>query len=115
MRCCNKAMFRIAITGALAMSSLAMGLVTQASAGCVNPPGFKAGAFQPISWQGTGEFGRGSPLLVADREESVDGIVGLWKVRICCLTARASDSSSGIRTEQRSITPTPRQRLAIFV
>jgi hypothetical protein len=80
MRCCNKAMFRIAITGALAMSSLAMGLVTQASAGCVNPPGFKAGAFQPISWQGTGEFGRGSPLLVADREESVDGIVGLWKV-----------------------------------
>jgi hypothetical protein len=80
MRCCNKAMFRIAITGALAMSSLAMGLVTQASAGCVNPPGFKAGAFQPISWQGTGEFGRGSPLLVADRDESVDGIVGLWKV-----------------------------------
>ena len=80
MRCCNKAMFRIAITGALAMSSLAMGLVTQASAGCVNPPGFKAGAFQPISWQGTGEFGRGSPLLVADREESVDGIVGFWRV-----------------------------------
>jgi hypothetical protein len=80
MRCCKKAMFRIAITGALAMGSLAMGLVTEASAGCVNPPGFKAGAFQPISWQGTGEFGRGSPLLVADREESVDRIVGLWKM-----------------------------------
>ena len=58
MRCDNKAMFRTAITGALAMGSLAMGLVTEASAGCVNPPGFKAGAFQPISWQGTGNSGQ---------------------------------------------------------
>ena len=117
MRCCNKAMFRTAITGTLAMVSLAMGLVTQASAGCVNPPGFKAGAFQPISWQGTGEFGRGSPLLVADRDESVDGIVGFWRVTYLLPdgTVLNDDSSSGIRTEQRSITPTPRQRLAIFV
>ena len=80
MRCCKKAMFRIAITGTLAMGSLAIGLVTEASAGCVNPPGFKAGAFHPISWQGTGEFGRGSPLPVADRDNSVDPIVGFWKV-----------------------------------
>ena len=80
MRCYKKAIFRTAITGTLAMVSLAMGLVTEASAGCVNPPGFKAGAFQPISWQGTGEFGRGSPLLVADREDSVDRIVGFWRV-----------------------------------
>jgi hypothetical protein len=80
MRCYKKAMFRIAITGALAMGSLAMGLVTEASAGCPNLPGFKAGAFQPISWQRTGEFGPGSLLLVADREESVDRIVGFWKV-----------------------------------
>jgi hypothetical protein len=80
MRCYKKAMFRTAITGTLAMVSLAMGLVTEASAGCPNLPGFKAGAFQPTSWQGTGEFGPGSPLLVADRDDSVDGIVGFWIV-----------------------------------
>ena len=49
MRCCRKAMFRTAITGTLAVVSLAMGLVTAASAGCANLPGFKAGAVQPIS------------------------------------------------------------------
>jgi hypothetical protein len=76
MRCYKKAMFRTAIIGTLAMVSLAMGLVTEASSGCVNPPGLKAGAFHPISWRGAGEFGRGSPLLVADRDESVDPIVG---------------------------------------
>ena len=80
MRCYKKAMFRTAITGTLAMVSLAMGLVTEASAGCVNLPGFKAAAFQPISWQGKGEFGPGLPLLVADRDDSVDGIVGFWIV-----------------------------------
>jgi hypothetical protein len=80
MRCYKKAMFRTAITGTLAMVSLVMGLVTEASAGCFNLPGFKAGAFQPISWQGRGEFGPGSPLLVADRDDSVDGIVGFWRV-----------------------------------
>jgi hypothetical protein len=80
MRCCKKAMFRTAITGALAMVSLAMGLVTEASAGCPNLPGLKAGAFQPISWQRTGEFGRSSPLLVADRDDSVERIVGFWIV-----------------------------------
>ena len=81
MRCCKKAMFRTAITGALAMGSLAMGLVTEASAGCPNLPGLKAGAFQPISWQRTGEFGPGSPLLVADGDDSVDRIVGFWSVK----------------------------------
>jgi len=81
MRCCKKAMFRTAITGALAMGSLAMGLVTEASAGCPNLPGLKAGAFQPISWQRTGEFGPGSPLLVADGDDSVDRIVGFWNVK----------------------------------
>ena len=80
MRCYKKAMFRTAITGTLAMVSLAMGLVTEASAGCVNLPGLKAGAFQPISWQRTGEFGPGSLLLVAAHDESVDGIVGFWRV-----------------------------------
>jgi hypothetical protein len=80
MRCYNKAMFRTAIIGTLTMVSLAMGLVTEASAGCPNIPGFKAGAFQPISWQGTGEFGPGSPLLVANHDDSVDGIVGFWRV-----------------------------------
>ena len=80
MRCYKKAMFRTAITGTLATVSLAMGLVTQASAGCVNPSGFKASAFQPISWQRTGEFGPSSPLLVADLDASVDGIVGFWRV-----------------------------------
>jgi len=50
MRCYKKAMFRTAITGTLAMVSLAMGLVTEASAGCPNLPGFNAGAAQPMSW-----------------------------------------------------------------
>jgi hypothetical protein len=80
MRCYKKAMFRTAITGTLAMVSLAMGLVTEASAGCPNLPGFKAGAVQPMSWRGTGEFGPSSPLLVADRDDSIDGIVGFWRV-----------------------------------
>ena len=123
MRCYKKAMVRTAITGTLAMVSLAMGLATEASAGCVNPPGFKAGAFQPISWQRTGEFGPGSPLLVANNDASVDRIVGFWRVTyvtkalLACLTARSSTthSSSGIRTEQRSITPKNRQRVAMFV
>jgi hypothetical protein len=122
MRCFKKAMFRTAIAGTLAMVSLAMGLVTEASAGCVNPPGFKAGAFQPISWQRTGEFRPGSPLLVADRDDSVDRIVGFWRVTYVSKgNAGLPDgtvidhSSSGIRTEQRSITPKNRQRAAIFV
>jgi hypothetical protein len=80
MRCYKKAMFRTAITGTLAMVSLAMGLVTEASAGCPNLPGFKASAVQPMSWRGTGEFGPGSPVLIADRDDSVDGIVGFWIV-----------------------------------
>ena len=80
MRCYKKAMFRTAITGTVAMVSLAMGLVTEASAGCPNLPGFKAGAVQPISWQGKGEFGPGSPLLIADGDDPVDGIVGFWIV-----------------------------------
>ena len=80
MRCYKMTMFRIAITGTLAVVSLAMGPATEASAGCLNLPGFKAGAVQPMSWQGTGEFGPGSPLLVADRDDSVDRIVGFWRV-----------------------------------
>jgi len=80
MRCYKKAMFRTAITGTLAVVSLAVGPVTEASAGCPNLPGFKAGAVQSISWQRKGEFEPGSPLLVADRDDSVDGIVGFWKV-----------------------------------
>ena len=80
MRCYKKTMFRTAIIGTLAMVSLGMGLVTEASAGCPNLPGFKAGVVQPMSWQGSGEFGPGSLLLVANRDDSVDGIVGFWRV-----------------------------------
>jgi hypothetical protein len=80
MRSYKKAMLRIAITGALAMGSLAMGLAGEVSAGCVSPPGLKAGLFHPISWQRTGEFGRGSSLLAVNHEDSVDRIVGFWKV-----------------------------------
>jgi hypothetical protein len=80
MRCYKKAMFKTAITGTLVMVSLLIGLATEAWAGCPNLLGFKASTFQPISSQGTGEFGRGSLLLVADRDDSVDGIVGFWKV-----------------------------------
>jgi hypothetical protein len=80
MRCYKKAMFRIAITGTLAIGSLAMGLVTAASAGCPNLPGFEAEAVQPMSWRGTGELGSGPLLLIADRDDSVDPIVGFWRV-----------------------------------
>ena len=80
MRSCKKVMFRTAITGTLAVVSLAMGLVTEASAGCPNLPEFKAGTAQPISCQGKGEFQSGSPLLVADRDDSVYRIAGFWTV-----------------------------------
>src|SRR5215472_8010003 len=80
MRCYKKAMFRTAITGTLAVVSLTMGLVTAASAGCANLPGFKTGAVQPMSWRGTGDFGSGPLLLIVDRDDSVDGIVGFWRV-----------------------------------
>ena len=115
MRCYKKAMFRTAITGTLAMVSLAIGLVTEASAGCPNLPGFKAGAVQPISWQRKGEFGPRSPLLIADRDDSVDGIVGLWKVTYLLPDGTGLGFQQWHSDEQRSITPTPRQRLAIFV
>ena len=118
MRCYKKAMFRTAITGTLAMVSLAMGLVTEASAGCPNLPGSKAGAVPPISWQRKGEFEPGSSLLVADRDNSVDGIVGFWRVTNVAADGTVFDNafSSGIRTEQRSTTmPESRQRKAIFV
>jgi hypothetical protein len=118
MRYYKKAMFGTAITGILAMASLAIGLVTEASAGCLNLQGFKAGAAQPISWQGKGEFGPGLLLLVADRGGSVDGIVGFWRVTNVAADGTVFDNafSSGIRTEQRSTTmPESRQRKAIFV
>jgi hypothetical protein len=91
MRCYKKAMFRTAITGILAMVSLAMSLATAASAGCVNLPGFRAGAVQPMSWRGTGEFGPGSLLLAADRDDSVDGIVGFWFVTYVAPDGTVSD------------------------
>src|SRR5215471_8041282 len=90
MRCYKKAIFRTAITGTLAMVSLAIGLVTAASAGCPNLPGFKAGAVQLMSWRGTGEFGLGPLLLIADRDDSIDGIVGFWRVTL------VSKGNSGI-------------------
>jgi hypothetical protein len=67
-----------------------MVLVAEARAGCGNLEGQKAGAVQPLSWQGTGQFGRVSFLLVADREASVDRIVGFWKATLL------SENSPGI-------------------
>ena len=125
MRCYKKAMFRTAIIGTLAMGSLAMGPATAASAGYVNPPGFKAGVFHPISWQGTGEFGPGSPCCwsrIATKTRGSDrGVLGSVKY--------LSKGTPGLPDgtvldnafqqwhfrQQRSITPKPRRRLAIFV
>lgn len=76
----KKTFCKAAMTGALAMVSLSMVLVAEASAGCGNFERYKGGAFQPMSWHGTGEFGPGSSLLVTDRGDSVDRIVGFWKV-----------------------------------
>ena len=75
MGCYKKPIFKTAIIGSLAMVSLGMVLVAEARAGCGNLEGQKAGAVQPLSWQGTGKFWRVSFLLVADREASVDQAV----------------------------------------
>ena len=80
MGCYKKAIFKTAITGTLAIVSLGMVLVAEASAGCGNLA--KAGAIQPLSWQGNGQFRPGSFLLVADRDDSIDRIVGFWKVTL---------------------------------
>ena len=90
MGCCEKAIFKTAIIGTLAMVSLGMVFVAEAPAGCGNFEGYKAGAIQPLSWQGAGEFGPGSLLLVADRDDSVERIVGFWK------TTFVSKGSPGI-------------------
>jgi hypothetical protein len=90
MGCYKKAIFRTAITGTLAMVSLGMVLVAEASAGCGNLEGHKAGAIQPLSSQRAGQFSSGSLLLVADRDDSVDQIVGFWRVTL------VSKSSPGI-------------------
>jgi hypothetical protein len=82
MGCYKKAIFKTAITGTLAMVSLGMVRVAEAPAGCGNFEGYKAGAIQPLSWQGTGQFRPGPLLLIADRDDSVDRIVGFWKVTL---------------------------------
>ena len=82
MVCYRKAIFKTAITGTVAMVLLGMGLVAEASAGCGNLEGLKADAIQPMSGQETGQFRPVSLLLVADREDSVDRIVGFWKVKL---------------------------------
>jgi hypothetical protein len=90
MGCCTKAIFKTAIIGTLAMVSLGMVFVAKAPAGCGNFEGYNESAIQPLSWQGAGEFGPGSLLLVADRDGSVDRIVGFWK------TTFVSKGSPGI-------------------
>jgi len=82
MGCYKKPIFKTAIIGTLAMVSLGMVLIAEARAGCGNLEGHKAGAVQPLSWQGTGQFGPVSFLLVADREASVDRVVGFWKATL---------------------------------
>jgi len=64
------------------MVLLGTGLVAEASAGCANFEGYNAGAIQPLLWQGTDQFGPGSLVLIADRDSSVDRIVGFWKVKL---------------------------------
>jgi hypothetical protein len=90
VRCYKKPIFKTAIIGTLAMVSLGMVFVAEARAGCGNLEGHKAGAVQPLSRQGTGQFGPLSLLLVADREASVDRIVGFWKATL------VSEGNSGI-------------------
>jgi hypothetical protein len=82
MAFCRKAIFKTAITGTVAMASLGMVLVAEASAGCGNFEGYRASAIRPLSWQPPGQFEPGSLLLVAGQEGSVDRIVGFWKVTL---------------------------------
>jgi hypothetical protein len=77
----KKAMFKTAIAGTLAIGFLTV-LVADASAGCNSFEGYNAGAIQPGSWQAKGQFGPGSLVLIADRDSSVDRIVGFWKVKL---------------------------------
>jgi hypothetical protein len=80
MVCYKKAIFNTVIIGTLAVGFLGTFLGAEASAGCWNLEAHKAGVIQPRSWRGTDQFRSGSLLLVADREGSVDRIVGFWKV-----------------------------------
>jgi hypothetical protein len=59
-----------------------MGLVAEAPAGCGNFGGYKAGVLQPLSWRETGQFRPGPLVLIADRDDSVDRIVGYWEVKL---------------------------------
>jgi hypothetical protein len=90
MGCYKKPIFKTAIIGTLAMVSLGMVLVAEARAGCGDLAWHTAGGVQPPSWQGTGQLGPVSLLLVADREGSVDRIVGFWKATL------VSEGSPGI-------------------
>jgi len=85
----KKAIFKTAIAGTLSIGFLSV-LVADASAGCNSFEGYNAGAIQPGSWQGTGQFGPGSLVLIADHDSSVDRIVGFWKVQL------VSEGNSGI-------------------
>lgn len=80
MNYCKKASFKTGITGTLAVASLGMVLFAEASAACGNPEARKSAAVHPLLWQGTGQSSPVPLLPVADREDSVDRIVGLWKV-----------------------------------
>jgi hypothetical protein len=82
MGCYKKPIFKTAIIGTVAIVSLGMVLVAEARAGCGDLAWHKAGGVQPPSWQRTGQFGPDSLLLVADREASVDRIVGFWKATL---------------------------------
>jgi len=77
----KRTVFKIAITGTLAMVFLGMVLVSKAPAGCGSSEGSKPGAIQPQSWQGPARFSPVSFVLVADDERSDDGIVGFWNVK----------------------------------
>lgn len=90
MGCYKKAVFKTVITGTLAIALVGMGLVTEARAGCGSLDRHKVGALQPMSWQATGEFRPVPLLLIADRDDSVDRIVGFWKFKF------VSEGSAGI-------------------
>ena len=77
-----KPMFKVAITGTLAIVLLGMVFVSKAAAGqCASVERLKVGTVQLQSWQGAAQLRQAAYVLVADREGFDDRIVGFWNAK----------------------------------
>ncbi len=77
----RKIMFKTAVTVALAMILVGMGLVSRANAQCGGSDSFKVRGVQQQLWEGRPLIGAASFLLAANHQGPNNGIVGFWKVK----------------------------------